>query len=406
MMALFRLEAILLLRNRMFVAMLVLLAAFAALAEWQGGALARAQAAAIERAAEVERASDAEALATAARIKAGEIDPPWWQNPLNVQAWSYAMVRHVSLPPEPLAGVAIADADLKPFLFKINPHPPDRWSNKASELTPSVAAYGGFDLVDLILMLTPLVILIAFADVIRDRDGTDRQRLGIVRRAGETGLLAARLAPRAAVAAARMLEERLIRVYAASDPLERDLLLGALGRGELLITPTNLLIQRDVDRRRAAPRKAEENARGNFERRTRMLALGSPTLIACDALHEIAGRGWRRRAAFDAQVGACYADLQTRFTPLLMRRAVSEDVLLPPAFEFDLPDHNESGSIPENLKPLKLSGWVAVWANTIDNDGEERTFYSVTVERTRKNLNALSRPPCVVPGRPADTDVT
>lgn len=443
MKALFRLEAMLLLRNRMFVAMVILLAAFAALGGWQGGALARAQAAAIERAAQLEHASDAEALATAARIKAGEIDPPWWQSPLNVQAWSYAMVRHVSLPPEPLAGVAIADADLKPFLFRINPHPPDRWSNNASELTPSVATYGGFDLVDLILMLTPLVILIAFADVIRDRDGTDRQHLGIVQSAGETGLLTARLAPRAALAlaaigaaatagvaastprlsvetaldgatilavfiahglfwvtlgsiliavfrsaattcaafvslwftigvlspsivetaariaspppaplatfsaeraaivAARMREEQLTRTYAASDPLARDMLLGALERGELLITPTNLLIQRDVDHQRAAPRKAEEKARGNFERRARMLALGSPTLIARGALNEIAGRGWHRRAAFDAQVGAYHADLQTRFTPLLMRRAVSEDVLLPPAFEFDLPDHED-----------------------------------------------------------------
>ncbi len=441
MKALFRWEANLLLRNRMFIAMVVVLAGLATLAGWQGGALARAQAVAIERAAELEQASDAEALTTAARIKAAEIDPPWWQSPLNVQAWSYAMVRHVSLPPEPLAGIAIADADLKPFLFRINPHPPDRWSNKASELTPSVAAYGGFDLVDLILMLTPLVALIAFADVIRDRDGSDRQHLGIVQSAGEMRLLAARLAPRAALAlvaigaaatagfvasapplsvetvlgavtilavfithgvfwvalgsmliialrgavttcavfvslwfvigvlspsmvetvaritspppaplatfsaeraaivAARMREEQLTRAYAAGDPLASEVLLGALEHGELLITPTNLLIQRDVDRRRAAPRKSEENARSIFERRARRLALGSPTLIARDALHEIAGRGWCRRAAFYTQVDAYYADLQTRFTPLLMRRAVLDDVHLPPHFEFDIPDH-------------------------------------------------------------------
>ena len=60
-----------------------------------------------------------------------------------------------------------------------------------------------------------------------------------------------------------------------------------------------------------------------------MLALGSPTLIARDALHEIAGRGWQRRAVFDAHVGAYYADLQTRFTPApnaprrLRRRALA-----------------------------------------------------------------------------------
>ena len=60
--------------------------------------------------------------------------------------------------------------------------------------------------------------------------------------------LATLSAERSAVVATRMLEERLIRVYAASHPLARDMLLGALERGELLITPTNLLIQRNVDR--------------------------------------------------------------------------------------------------------------------------------------------------------------
>ena len=435
----FRLETALLLRSRVFAVMALLFLVLAGVAGWQGGQLARAQAAAIEAAIALERTHDAEALAKADKIKSGEIDPPWWQSPLNVQAWSYAMIRHVALPPEPLAGAAIADADLKPFLFRINPHPPDRWSNRASELTPSVAAYGGFDLADLVLILTPLLIIVAFADVIRDRNGSERQRLAIVQTASEASLLFARLAPRtvliltivffasflgliatapplsvetgigavtiiaaflahglfwivvaaafiliarravatfsalvslwfvfgvlapliaeagarlaapppspltafagerAEIVAARMQEEALTRAYAATDPLAREMLLDALERDQLLITPTNLLVQQEVDRRRAQERASEQAARTRFEARLDGFAALSPTLFARSVVYGVAGRGANRRAAFDAQVEAYYADLQARFAPLLMRRATLDDVLLPAPFEFQEP---------------------------------------------------------------------
>ena len=444
MLALARLEAVLLLRTRTFVAAATLILALAGLVGWQGGEFARSQADAIDTATALERATDAEALARARQIAAGEIDPPWWRNPLNVQNWSYAMVRHVALPPKPLAGVAVADADLQPFLFRISPHPPDRWSNRASELTPSMAALGGFDLVELILILTPLLVLVAFADVIRDRDGSDRQRLGIVQSASERAVLLARLWPRAlvvlalvlgaalvgigatlpplgvetvtgslailavfvahaavwavaaaaiiltlrravvtgtaylclwfilgvtapilaeagarimapppsavgafaeereAIVAARMQEEALVRAYAASDPAAREMLLEALDRGTLLITPTNLLVQREVDRRLAGTRAARRTAREAFESWLRTTISASPTLLARSAIHEVAGRGQRRRAHFDAAVQAYHADLQAAFGPLLMRRAELPDVLLPAPFVFQEGDEQSS----------------------------------------------------------------
>ncbi len=435
----FQLELKLLLNTRLFAATAGLFIALAVLAGWQGGQLARAQAAAIEAARDLERKHDAEALAKATEIRSGEIDPPWWQSPLNVQAWSYAMIRHVSLPPRPLAGAAVADTDLKPFLFRINPHPPDRWSNRASELTPSVAAYGGFDLADLILILTPLLVIIAFAGVIADRNGSERQRLAIIQKASETGLLSARLAPRAiivlviialaalagliatvpplapetitgglaiiaaflghglfwiaaaaalillvrkavttfstlvalwfvlavlaplivevsarisapppsplagfaaeraAIVAARMQEEDLTRTYAQTDPLAREMLLTALARDQLLITPTNLLIQREVDRQLAAARASRQAARTRFEARLEALAGFSPMLAARRVVYAAAGRGPDRRTAFDAQVAAYYLGLQESFVPLLMRRATLDDVLLPAPFEFQEP---------------------------------------------------------------------
>lgn len=434
----FRLESKLLLRTRLFTAMALIFVILAGLAGWQGGQFARTQADAIDAARALETRQDAEALEKAETIKAGEIDPPWWQSPLNVQAWSYAMIRHAALPPKPLAGAAIADADLKPFLFRINPHPPDRWSNRASELTPSIAAYGGFGLADLVLILSPLLVIVAFADVIRDRNGSECQRLAVVQSASETRLLAARLVPRAIlvlaivliaavvgliatmppplttptlagglaivtaflghalfwiavatalillmrsavatfsgivslwfvlgvlaplvieagaritfpppsplksfageraeIVAARSGEEGLTRAYAAQDPLARDMLLRALERDQLLITPTNLLVQQEVDRRRAQTRETERVMRTRFEARLDALVSLSPTLIARNAVYAVAGRDSKRRAAFDAQVAVYYAELQKAFVPLLMRRAVLDEVLLPEPFEFD-----------------------------------------------------------------------
>ena len=371
-----------------------------------------------------------------AQIKAGEIDPPWWRSPLNAQGWSYSMIRHVALPPKPLAGAAIADADLKPFLFRINPHPPDRWASRSSELTPSTGAYGGFDLAALILTLTPLLALVAFADVIRDREGSARQRLGVVQASNEGAFVLGRLVPRAVVVLivvllcclvgilatgpvlslavlrggaqiaaafvahalfwlavagafalcmrraivsfaavtalwfvlgvlapviveggarmtaappsplavfaaeraevvrARMAEEELTRDYAARDPLARDMLLTALEKDQLLITPTNLLVQQEVDRRRGSARRVERAAREGFEARARRLASVSPALLARRAIETAAGRDPLRRASFDAQTDAYHAGLQAIFTPLLMRRATTDEVLLPEPFVF------------------------------------------------------------------------
>ena len=433
----FILEARLLLRTRLFGLVVAAFFILAVLFGWQGGKLARDQAAAIDSAYALEAAHDAEALDKAAEITLGTVDPPWWQSPLNVQAWSYALVRHASLPPRPLAGVAMGDADLKPFLFRINPHPPDRWSNRASELTPSVAAYGGFDLTDLILILTPLLVIVAFADVIRDRNGSERQSLGITQCTRESMLVAARLLPRSIIVmsvvlaaaclgmvatvlpmtsailtgvgsitgaflghalfwiavaglltltvrravttfagfvvlwfvlgvlapvivdagarvsspppspldvfaaertemvAARMKEEELTRRYAAGDPLARDMLLTALEQQQLLITPTNLLIQQEVDSRRGAARRAERAKREAFEDRVSTLSSVSPTLIAREHVYTVAGRDYRRRTTFDSEVADYHAYLQDAFVPLLMRRATLEKVLLPEPFEFE-----------------------------------------------------------------------
>ena len=431
------LEVRLLLRTRLFVVMASVFVLLAAFAGWQGGVLARSQSAAIEAAKSLEAAHNAEALARAEQVRSGEIDPPWWQSPLNVQAWSYAMIRHVHLPPKPLAGVVIADADLQPFLFRINPHPPDRWSNQASELTPSVAAKGGFDLADVLLVLTPLLVIVAFADVIRDRNGTERQRLATVQSAGEVRLLKQRLLPRsglviavvtvaaligvastwppataevllggltiiaitvlhalfwltvsglfllfvrsavttfagivglwfllgilapllaegaartvsppppplevfaaerADMVAARMQEDDLTRSYAETDPLARDMLLEALARDQLLITPTNLLIQEEVDRRREQGRRIEAARRGAFDRRVNRFASFSPSLLARRSIYQVAGRDAARREAFNTQVLGYYASLQERFVPLLMRRATTDEVLLPEPFDFE-----------------------------------------------------------------------
>ncbi|MEM1268996.1 MAG: DUF3526 domain-containing protein [Bacteroidota bacterium] len=434
-----RLEAGLLLRTRLFVVLAGVVVLLSALAGAQGGQLARAQADAIEaaRALEVER--DAEALVRAEQIRSGEIDPPWWQSPLNVQAWSYSLIRHVALPPGDLAGVAIADADIQPFLFRINPHPPDRWSNRASERTPSVAAYGGFDLADVVLLLTPLLVIVAVASVIRDRNGSERQRLAVVQAGSERTLLLQRLVPRALVVLAiilaaglagvvatrppltaetaagtvtilltfgahalfwialaaglilavrpavatfagfvslwfilgvlapgavegmarivspppsplsvfaseraetvraRMLEEDLTRAYAARDSLARDMLLEALDEDRLLITPTNLLVQDEVDRRRAEDRDMERHARSQFTGLAQTLSSLSPTLLARRVIYAQAGRGEARRRAFEAQVAAYHGDLQDTFVPLLMRRATRDAVLLPEPFAFQEP---------------------------------------------------------------------
>lgn len=437
MSAQFWLEVRLLMRTRLFAVMAGVFILLSAFAGWQGGQLARSQAAAIEAAKALEAAQDAEALARAEQIRSGEIDPPWWQSPLNVQAWSYAMIRHVHLPAKPLAGAAIADADLQPFLFRINPHPPDRWANRASELTPSVAAQGGFDLADILLILTPLLVIVAFADIIRDRNGSERQRLALVQSAGEARLLALRLLPRAsiviavvgtaaligvvatlpsataevvsgglaiaaiavahalfwlalaailvlflrsavtifasivglwfllgvlaplfaegaarmtgpppsplevfaaeraAIVAARMEEDELTRAYAATDPLARDMLLEALARDQLLITPTNLLVQEEVDWKRRNGRQAEAAERQVFDRRIRRFASLSPSLLAQRMIYRVAGRDAARRAEFDAQVDTYYADLQETFVPLLMRRATLDEVLRPEPFEFE-----------------------------------------------------------------------
>ena len=139
---------------------------------------------------------------------------------------------------------------------------------------------------------------------------------------------------RAAIVAARMQEENLVLAYAARDPAARDMLLEALDQGMLLITPTNLLIQRAVDRRLAGARAARRAAREAFEARLRTLMSASPTLLARGAIHDVAGRGRQRRAHFDAAVQAYHADLQTTFSPLLMRRAELPEVLLPSPFAF------------------------------------------------------------------------
>lgn len=433
----YRLEAALLLRSRLFVAMTLVLIFLAALSGFQGGRLATSQASAIESARALEARTDDAALAKAQRIRFGEIEPPWWQNPLNVQSWSYTMVRHVALPPRDLAGVAVADADMRPFLFRINPHPPDRWSNRFSELTPSVAGYGGFDLTDVLLMLTPLLVVVGFADVIRDRDGSERQHLAVIQAAGERRLLLKRLIPRALIALlivltatvvgvaatfppinsemlrgagdialvvsahtlfwvllaggfvltlraavanfagfvglwfvlgilapvivdglarafsppasplavfaaersevirARTMEDDLTRSYAARDPAAREMLLEALKADRLLITPTNLLVQREVDARRASARDIERGETAMFVDYARFLSSFSPTLLARNAIYSQAGRDQERRRAFNEQVAAYHAYLQDAFGELLMRRATLEAVLLPGPFVFD-----------------------------------------------------------------------
>ncbi|MEM0962987.1 MAG: DUF3526 domain-containing protein, partial [Bacteroidota bacterium] len=312
-------------------------------------------------------------------------------------------------------------------------------ASRASERTPSVAAYGGFDLADVLLLLTPLLVVVAVADVVRDRNGSERQRLAIVQAASERALLLRRLAPRALVVLtvvllaglagtvatlppltaevpagaagvllalgahalfwvavagvlllavrpavatfgafvslwfvlgvlapgvvegaarvaspppsaldvfaseraetvrARMLEEDLTRDYAAEDSLARDMLLEALAEDRLLITPTNLLVQQEVDRRREAGRAAEDQARSRFTTLAQTLSSLSPTLLARRAIYAQAGRGAARRRAFDEQVTAYHDDLQEAFVPLLMRRATLDEVLRPEPFVFREP---------------------------------------------------------------------
>lgn len=434
------LEAALLCRSRMFLGMAVVLVFLSVLAGFQGGAFAKEQAAAIAEARALELRQDMEARMRAERIRSGEIDPPWWQSPLNVQAWSYALVRHAALPPRPLAGIAVADADVRPFLFRINPHPPDRWSNRAPELTPAVAAYGGFDLTEVLLLLTPLLVIVALADVVRDRDGSERQRLAIVQAASERRLLMMRVLPRAAVVLAvvllaallgivatrptideatladaatvllaflgyggfwllllaalllwlrravsifsavvvswfvlgvlgpllvdglarlqspppsalavfaservamvraRMEEDALTRAYAARDPLARDMLLSALEKEQLLITPTNLLIEMEVDRQRAVGRNGEAARTAAYLEAVERWSVLSPAALARHVIHRQAGRDLSRRRSFEEQVDAYHTALQETFTPLLMRRATSEEVLLPEPFRFEEPD--------------------------------------------------------------------
>ena len=432
-----KLEAQLLLRARLFVTFAAIFVGLAGFTGWQGGQLAHQQTEAIAEAHALEERTDAEALDRAEAIANGEIESPWWLDPRNAQGWSYLMIRHIALPPEALAGVVVSDADLKPFLFRINPHPPDRWSNRASEVTPSVAAYGGLDLVDLILMLTPILVLIAFADVIRDRGGSERQRLAVVQAAAERKLLLRRLAPRAsvvlalvavaalvgilfsrpaaelsvlpgaglvllvflahalfwiivtgglaffvarpvvtfaattglwfvlgvlapvlveagaralspppsplevfaaeraAVVSARMAEEDLTRAYAEADPLAREMLLAALAEDRLLITPTNLLVQWEVDARRAEGRRAETTRRDHFVERAQQLSSFFPALLARRAIETVAGRDPDRRRAFEDAYEIYHAALQEQFGPYLMRRAQLDHVLVGIRFTFE-----------------------------------------------------------------------
>lgn len=432
------LEIRLLAMNRVVLGLSLLLVVLASFSGWVGGEAVRARAAAIAAAVALEEATDAEALETADRIRAGEIDPPWYQSPLHAQAWSYAMIRHVHLPPRPWGAVSTGDADLRPYLFRINPHPPDRWSNRVGEGTPSIAANGGLDLAEVIFALTPLLVLVALTDVIRDRAGSERQHLAIVQRGSELALLRARLVPRAiavlflvgvggfaglvstlpppsatlgtgaavvgvflahaafwliaaaglivafrssaatyaafttlwfvlgivapvltdslarrldpppaplevfseersALVSARNRKTALVREFAEEDSAAGNALLRAAEEGQQLITPTNLLIEREVDAVRGDDRERDRTSRESYERRLAALNSLSPTQVARRQIHSLAGRDRKRRAAFEEQVAAYHDYLQQLFVPHLLRRTSPDTVILPEPFAFAEP---------------------------------------------------------------------
>ncbi|KWV92015.1 DUF3526 domain-containing protein [Erythrobacter sp. YT30] len=443
-MSAFSLELRLLLKAPALWLFLGVFAILVAISAWQGRALAEQQAEAIAEARALDRATDAEALAKAETIRETGEEVVWYLNPMNAQAWSYELVRHVAMPPEPLAGAAIGAADLKPFLFRINPHPPDRWSNKTPELTPSIAAFGAFDLADVLLFLTPLMVLIVFADVIRERGGSERLRLSVVQSGSLARLLRTQLlargafaiasatllasigvaiagsswdapvlndsasivlitaayasfwvilltvlifavrsasgifaggillwflsvvaaplaveqaaraaapppssvevfaAERAATVSARSVEEELTRDYASRDPLAAPMLLDALERDALLITPTNLLIQTETDRLRAAERAKEREENEAYLEQGSALANVSPYLLARGEIERLAGRDPARDREFARQVDQYHAELQRIFGPLLMRRATLDHVLIAPHFYFDEEDRAAS----------------------------------------------------------------
>lgn len=432
-----RLELRLLLKDPALWLFLGVFAILVATSAWQGRSLAEQQAEAIADARALDRATDAQALAKAQSIRETGEEVVWYLNPLNAQAWSYEMVRHVAMPPEPLAGAAIGAADLKPYLFRINPHPPDRWSNKTPELTPSIAAFGAFDLADVLLFLTPFMVLIVFAEVIRERGGSERLRLSVVQSGSLGRLLRSQLlargafaigvamllasfgvaiagsiwdarvftdaasivltitgyalfwvillailiftvrsasaifaggillwflsvvaaplaveqaaraaapppsslqvfaAERSATVSARMGEEDLTRDYARRDPLAAPMLLEALDRDALLITPTNLLIQTETDRLRADDRAREHKESEAYFERASAMASVSPYLLARGEIERLAGRHAARDREFSHQVDHYHAELQRIFGPLLMRRATLDHVLIAPHFYFD-----------------------------------------------------------------------
>ena len=131
-----------------------------------------------------------------------------------------------------------------------------------------------------------------------------------------------------------MNEDDLTRAYAATDPQAAEMLLQALEEDRLLITPTNLLIQREVERNRAAEVAEENQQKTAFYAAVEALGRASPALLARQSIYRLAGRDRARRRRFEAQVESYHAALQEAFVPLLMRRATLDDVLLPEPFAF------------------------------------------------------------------------
>jgi ABC-2 type transport system permease protein len=223
-------ELVLLRRSPAVISAILIIGLLSAFAGWRGGAFADHQRTAIAEAAAREAESDAEWRAVAARLERGEVKLPWFKSPLSAQNLSYSFVRHVTLPPKPLAAVSVGRADIDPYLFRINPHPADRWANVREARTPALAAYGGFDLSGLLILLTPLLVLLLLYDPLADLAGGERHRLGIVQAARERRLLAARFFPRAAGALGILIVAAIIGLVAGRIPLMvPDVALSAAG---------------------------------------------------------------------------------------------------------------------------------------------------------------------------------
>lgn len=160
---------------------------------------------------------------------------------------------------------------------------------------------------------------------------------------------------------ARGREEALVDAYVQQHPDTARVL---KDEGTLLITPTNLLVAKEVERLIGAFLReigaTEERQRQLLHR----LAPLAPPLLAYVTLARVAGTDSGRNDRFDAALQRYHTSLQKLFEPHLMRRNRLSVPLEIPVFTFpeDHPGEVVAASVPTSLFLFAVGALLTGWA--------------------------------------------